>query len=72
MSEKVEIPAILPKELEAEIQRIARHSGYTRDEVIEKCVAAILEMADEPSERIERPAFIFTVKKALDDAGPQS
>jgi hypothetical protein len=65
MSEKIDVPAELPDHLEAAVQKIATHTGYTRDEVMEKVVAMILDMADAPSGRMEEPDFLLTIKRAL-------
>jgi hypothetical protein len=65
MSEEVDVPAELPDNLEAAVQKIVTHTGYTRDEVIEKFVVTILDMADAPSGRIEEPDFLLTIKRAL-------
>jgi hypothetical protein len=72
MSEKIDVPSDLSGDIEAAVQKIAKHTGYTRDEVIEKVMEATLEMADAPSDRIEIPDFILIIKKALKDSGPGS
>ncbi len=68
MSESTDIPVVFPAEIEAKIQKIARHTGYTRDEVIQEFVTSLLDLADQPSDKIELPGFALTVKKALRDA----
>ena len=70
MNEKVEVPVDLPNEVESMVQKIALQSGYTRDEVIERCLLTIFEMADSLSDKIDRPAFIFAIKKSLEKSGP--
>jgi hypothetical protein len=65
MSDKVEVPLQLPAEVEADVRKMAEHTGYTRDEVIEKILAMTFDMADAWSERLEMPSFLVTIKKAL-------
>jgi hypothetical protein len=72
MSEKIEVPLELPDHLEEVVQKIVRQSGYTRDEVIEQCLLVILNLADGSPDKMEKPAFLFTVKKALESGGPTS
>ena len=69
MSEKVEIPVVFLEEVEAKIQKIARHSGYTRDEVIEGLIKSFLEMSEQTGDKIEPTGFALTVKRALRDTG---
>jgi hypothetical protein len=71
MSEKIDVPLELPDHLEEVVQKIVRQSGYTRDEVIEQCLLVILNLADAP-DKMEKPSFLFTVKKALESGGPTS
>jgi len=68
MSEKVDIPVVFLAEVEAKIQKIARCSGYTRDEVIQGLITSFLEMTDQTGEKIEPSEFALTVKRILGDA----
>ena len=72
MSEKVEVPVVLLEEVEAKIQKIARHSGYTRDEVIEGLISSFLDMAEQTGDKIEPTGFALTVKRALRDTGSEA
>jgi hypothetical protein len=72
MSEKIDVPLELPDHLEEVVQKIVRQSGYPRDEVIEQCLLVILNLADAPPDKMEKPPFLFTVKKALESGGPAS
>ena len=67
MSDKVEIPVVLLAEVEDKIQKIARHSGYTRDEVIEGLITSFLDMAEQAGDKIEPSGFALTVKNILRD-----
>jgi hypothetical protein len=67
MSEKVETPVVFPTEIEAKIQKIAEHSGYTRDEVIAGLVTECMDMAEQTGDKIEPTGFALTVKRALQD-----
>jgi hypothetical protein len=65
MSEKVDVPADLPDHLEAAVQKIVEHTGYTRDEVIEKFMVTFLDMVDAPPGPIDEPDFLVTIRRAL-------
>jgi len=70
MSEKVDVAADLPDEVEAAVQKIAVHTGYTRDEIIERCVKWILDAADAPPGPIEKPDFLALFARALKGPNP--
>ena len=67
MSESHEIPVVIPAEIEAKIQKIVLHTGYTRDEVVRGLITSFLDMADQASDKIEPSGFALTVKRALRD-----
>jgi hypothetical protein len=56
-SDKFNAPVLLSAGVESAVRKIAEHTGYTRDEVIEKMMSTTLDLAEASSERMEMPSF---------------
>jgi hypothetical protein len=67
MSEFDDVPADLPPELEARIQKIMNETGLTRDEVITRQVKAFFREVDNPSPNA--PALALKIRRAEKESG---
>ncbi len=67
MSESADVPADLPPEVEAKIQRIMDETGRSRDEVIQGQFKAFFHAVDHPTGH--DAAFVQVVRRRIKEAG---
>ena len=63
MSKSTDFPFVFHPKVEANIQKLAKNMGYTRNEVIQGLVMAFFDKSDSPGENVT--GFVLLVRKAL-------
>jgi len=63
MSESTDFPFVFPPKVEANIQKLVKNTGFTRNQVIQGLVMTCFDKSDSPGENVT--AFALMVKRAL-------